>query len=139
MRKGVYDLKKFLTAMLALMMMTLPITTYAEQDVGGTGPVAKELHAVATPEPTPEPTHPPREIHVGISHNGNDFYEGDAVTLTATLINYEGDEIIGVQWQYSEDGEAWHDISGATSLDYTFHIDYTNYRYYWRILVTRLQ
>ena len=59
-------------------------------------------------------------------------YPGAVITLTATLTGF--DEGYTLQWQYSEDQQNWTDEPGANALTYTYTLDETNARYYWRVI-----
>ena len=59
---------------------------------------------------------------------------GGIVTFTAVLYGYEGAEYT-VQWQQSHDCEVWHDIEGATDLDFSIEVTKANFEDYWRIQV----
>ncbi len=62
--------------------------------------------------------------------------EGSEIRLFTESISEEEAEGCAFQWQYSLDGEEWLDVEGATEKDYTFQLDETNGRYYWRLIVT---
>ena len=40
-----------------------------------------------------------------------------------------------LQWQYSQDGEAWADLKDATGMNMDLEITRDNFDYYWRVVV----
>ena len=99
------------------------------------GPIAEEI-IVPTPAPTPMPR---REVSIRVSPDQKSYVVDTEVTLTAGLTNYLDSDVISVSWEYSEDGRSWHTVAGADSLSYTFRINESNYRYYWRVAVYRAE
>ena len=59
---------------------------------------------------------------------------GDIAHLDAVLYGYDG-FVFTLQWQISEDGEAWTDIDGATESRLDVLITEENYRMLWRVVV----
>ena len=90
------------------------------------GPAAEPAEEVAE-EPVEAPA-PVTEVTIAVERG-----EGDAVRLFAE--EDLGEEYL-YQWQYSLDGIEWLDIAGANNSDYTFTLDNTNGRYYWRLIVS---
>ena len=43
-----------------------------------------------------------------------------------------------LQWQYSKDDEEWVNVEGANGKDYDVTITLDNFKYYWRVLATRV-
>lgn len=90
------------------------------------GPAAEPAEEVV--EELVEAPVPVTEVTIAVERG-----EGDAVRLFAE--EDLGEEYL-YQWQYSLDGEDWFDIAGANNSDYTFTLDNTNGRYYWRLIVS---
>ena len=90
------------------------------------GPAADPAEEVAE-EPVEAPA-PVTEVTIAVERG-----ESDAVRLFAE--EDLGEEYL-YQWQYSLDGIEWLDIAGANNSDYTFTLDNTNGRYYWRLIVS---
>ena len=90
------------------------------------GPAAEPAEEVAE-EPAEAPA-PVTEVTIAVERG-----EGNAVRLFAE--EDLGEEYL-YQWQYSLDGIEWLDIAGANNSDYTFTLDNTNGRYYWRLIVS---
>ena len=65
--------------------------------------------------------------------------EGNEVRLFAENIGEDENEGYVYQWQYSLDNAEWFDIDGANGSDYTFNLDSTNGRYYWRLIVSETE
>ena len=64
--------------------------------------------------------------------------EGTVVTLTASLVGFEGDNV-ALQWQYTPDGGATIlDAEGASGAEISYSINPDNAGYLWRLKVTRL-
>ena len=62
--------------------------------------------------------------------------EGNEIRLFAENLSEEDSEKYSYQWQYSLNNEEWFAVEGATGKDYTFRLDQTNGRYYWRLIVS---
>ena len=62
--------------------------------------------------------------------------EGNEIRLFAENLSEEDSEKYSYQWQYSLDNEEWLALEGANGREYTFRLDQTNGRYYWRLIVT---
>ena len=52
-----------------------------------------------------------------------------------TILNGYEDLEYTLQWQYSEDGETWEDLEGATDVKLDQEITLENYEYFWRVAV----
>lgn len=96
-----------------------------------------------TAEPTPEATEaaeatqaPERSVSIHMAVPAN-LQMGDTVTLTATLIGFDG-LTVALQWQYSLDGQQWFDAQGATDAVYTFQVSEETSGSMWRLAVTIL-
>ena len=88
---------------------------------------AEELAEEVVEESAEAPA-PVTEVTIAVERG-----EGDAVRLFAE--EDLGEEYL-YQWQYSLDGIEWLDVAGANNSDYTFTLDNTNGRYYWRLIVS---
>ena len=62
--------------------------------------------------------------------------EGNEIRLFAENLSEEDSEKYSYQWQYSLDNEEWLALEGANGREYTFRLDQTNGRYYWRLIVS---
>ena len=101
-------------------------------------------------EPTPEATEaapeateaveatqaPERSVSIHMDVPAN-LQLGDTVTLTATLIGFDG-MTVALQWQYSLDGQQWFDVQGATDTVYAFQVSEETSGSMWRLAVTIL-
>lgn len=74
--------------------------------------------------------------HLEIEITKHPEFLGDTVTFELFLIDYAPGEIVDIEWQYSEDNETWFTIEGEHELTYTCVVDRTNYKYWWRGIVT---
>ena len=74
-----------------------------------------------------------RQVFISINNTGKHF--GDTVTITATLINFQTDDIYTFQWQYAEALPNWKNIQGAQEQIYSFILTKENYLYWYRVLV----
>ena len=63
---------------------------------------------------------------------GEPQYEGDVMTLRATLIGFENIDY-ALQWQFSTDDATWTDVSGATGDTLVVQLDESNAGCYWRV------
>ena len=59
-------------------------------------------------------------------------YEGDVMTLRATLIGFDNIDY-ALQWQFSTDDATWTDVSGATGDTLVVQLDESNAGCYWRV------
>lgn len=63
---------------------------------------------------------------------GEPQYEGDVMTLRATLIGFDNIDY-ALQWQFSTDDATWTDVSGATGDTLVVQLDESNAGFYWRV------
>ena len=63
---------------------------------------------------------------------GEPQYEGDVMTLRATLIGFDNIDY-ALQWQFSTDDATWTDVSGATGDTLVVQLDESNAGCYWRV------
>lgn len=63
---------------------------------------------------------------------GEPQYDGDVMTLRATLIGFDNIDY-ALQWQFSTDDATWTDVSGATGDTLVVQLDDGNAGCYWRV------
>ena len=63
---------------------------------------------------------------------GEPQYDGDVMTLRATLIGFDNIDYV-LQWQFSTDDATWTDVSGATGDTLVVQLDESNAGCYWRV------
>lgn len=63
---------------------------------------------------------------------GEPHYDGDVMTLRATLIGFDNIDY-ALQWQFSTDDATWTDVSGATGDTLVVQLDESNAGCYWRV------
>lgn len=63
---------------------------------------------------------------------GEPQYDGDVMTLRATLIGFDNIDY-ALQWQFSTDDAAWTDVFGATGDTLVVQLDESNAGCYWRV------
>ena len=63
---------------------------------------------------------------------GEPQYDGDVMTLRATLIGFDNIDY-ALQWQFSTDDATWTDVSGATGDTLVVQLDASNAGCYWRV------
>ena len=63
---------------------------------------------------------------------GEPQYDGDVMTLRATLIGFDNIDY-ALQWQFSTDDATWTDVSGATGDTLVVQLDEGNAGCYWRV------
>lgn len=63
---------------------------------------------------------------------GEPQYDGDVMTLRATLIGFDNIDY-ALQWQFSTDDTTWTDVSGATGDTLVVQLDESNAGCYWRV------
>lgn len=63
---------------------------------------------------------------------GEPQYDGDVMTLRATLIGFDNIDYV-LQWQFSTDDATWTDVSGATGDTLVVQLDKSNAGCYWRV------
>lgn len=74
-----------------------------------------------------------REIYVSVLREPKQF--GDIITLVVSLVNFKPDDHYTIVWQYSMNGKDWTSIAGEDERTYTFILDQTNCKYFYRVLV----
>lgn len=79
-----------------------------------------------------------RQVYIDVDPKRG-VVEGDLVTFTAILVNFQTDDVFTFQWQYTSDTSNWVSIDGATEQTYSFIVDKENYQYWWRVMVTLLE
>lgn len=63
---------------------------------------------------------------------GEPQYDGDVMTLRATLIGFDNIDY-ALQWQFSTDDATWTDVFGATGDTLVVQLDESNAGCYWRV------
>lgn len=63
---------------------------------------------------------------------GEPQYDGEVMTLRATLIGFDNIDY-ALQWQFSTDDATWTDVSGATGDTLVVQLDESNAGCYWRV------
>lgn len=63
---------------------------------------------------------------------GEPQYDGNVMTLCATLIGFDNIDY-ALQWQFSTDDATWTDVSGATGDTLVVQLDESNAGCYWRV------
>ena len=63
---------------------------------------------------------------------GDPQYDGDVMTLRATLIGFDNIDY-ALQWQFSTDDATWTDVSGATGDTLVVQLDESNAGCFWRV------
>lgn len=63
---------------------------------------------------------------------GEPQYDGDVMTLRATLIGFDNIDY-ALQWKFSTDDATWTDVSGATGDTLVVQLDESNAGCYWRV------
>lgn len=63
---------------------------------------------------------------------GEPQYDGNVMTLRATLIGFDNIDY-ALQWQFSTDDATWTDVSGATGDTLVVQLDESNAGCYWRV------
>ena len=111
----------------------LPIIKNPEQ------PEATDGEAEPEQKPEEKPAEKPDEqlqVNVLIDASNGLAYEGGEIGFIAAVSGAEPDELL-FQWQYSEDGESWEDIAGATGQTHEETVTPMNANGYWRVLVKK--
>ena len=128
----------------------LPIIKNPEQPVvvnPGKLPTGEQPEATdgeAEPEqkleekPAEKPDEQPTQLQVNVLIDASNglAYEGGEIGFIAAVSGAEPDELL-FQWQYSEDGENWEDIAGATGQTHEETVTPMNANGYWRVLVKK--
>lgn len=94
---------------------------------------------IATLKPEGMEALPTRELVLTSSLDGQEqVYYGTEVTLNATLVNFQEDDIYSVEWMYTVPGTGSDHvvIEGADQLTFTYTLTEENARNTWTILVT---
>lgn len=86
----------------------------------------------ALPEEDAEPEIPEIDFSTLQVVIGEPQYEGDVMTLRATLIGFDNIDY-ALQWQFSTDDATWTDVSGATGDTLVVQLDESNAGCYWRV------
>ena len=89
-------------------------------------------------EPEQKPDEQPTQLQVNVLIDASNglAYEGGEIGFIAAVSGAEPDELL-FQWQYSEDGENWEDIAGATGQTHEETVTPMNANGYWRVLVKK--
>ncbi len=120
----------------------LPIIKNPEQPVvvnPGKLPTEEQPEATdgeAEPEQKPDEQPTQLQVNVLIDASNGLAYEGGEIGFIAAVSGAEPDELL-FQWQYSEDGENWEDIAGATGQTHEETVTPMNANGYWRVLVKK--
>ena len=104
----------------------------------------KDYTPIEKPEQKPEekpaekPDEQPTQLQVNVLIDASNglAYEGGEIGFIAAVSGAEPDELL-FQWQYSEDGENWEDIAGATGQTHEETVTPMNANGYWRVLVKK--
>ena len=84
------------------------------------------------PEEDAEPEIPEIDFSTLSVAIGEPQYDGDVMTLRATLIGFDNIDY-ALQWQFSTDDATWTDVSGATGDTLVVQLDESNAGCYWRV------
>ena len=84
------------------------------------------------PEEDAEPEIPEIDFSMLQVVIGEPQYDGDVMTLRATLIGFDNIDY-ALQWQFSTDDATWTDVSGATGDTLVVQLDESNAGCYWRV------
>ena len=89
-------------------------------------------------KPAEKPDEQPTQLQVNVLIDASNglAYEGGEIGFIAAVSGAEPDELL-FQWQYSEDGENWEDIAGATGQTHEEIVTPMNANGYWRVLVKK--
>ena len=89
-------------------------------------------------KPAEKPDEQPTQLQVNVLIDASNglAYEGGEIGFIAAVSGAEPDELL-FQWQYSEDGENWEDIAGATGQTHEETVTPMNANGYWRVLVKK--
>ena len=86
----------------------------------------------ALPEEDAEPEIPEIDFSTLQVVIGEPQYDGDVMTLRATLIGFDNIDY-ALQWQFSTDDATWTDVSGAAGDTLVVQLDESNAGCYWRV------
>lgn len=92
----------------------------------------------AKPNRSQKPDEQPTQLQVNVLIDASNglAYEGGEIGFIAAVSGAEPDELL-FQWQYSEDGENWENIAGATGQTHEETVTPMNANGYWRVLVKK--
>ena len=75
-----------------------------------------------------------RSVDFEIEWDEEDPTIGSIAHFKAILNGYD-QLVYTLQWQYSEDGEAWQNLENETEMNMDQEITMDNYEYFWRVEV----
>ena len=116
----------------------LPTEEQPEATDGEAEPEQKPEATGGEAEPEQKPDEQPTQLQVNVLIDASNglAYEGGEIGFIAAVSGAEPDELL-FQWQYSEDGENWEDIAGATGQTHEETVTPMNANGYWRVLVKK--
>ena len=114
----------------------LPIIKNPEQPEATDGEAEPEQKPEEKPTEKPDEQPTQLQVNVLIDASNGLAYEGGEIGFIAAVSGAEPDELL-FQWQYSEDGENWEDIAGATGQTHEETVTPMNANGYWRVLVKK--
>ena len=116
----------------------LPTEEQPEATDGESEPEQKPEATDGEAEPEQKPDEQPTQLQVNVLIDASNglAYEGGEIGFIAAVSGAEPDELL-FQWQYSEDGENWEDIAGATGQTHEETVTPMNANGYWRVLVKK--
>ena len=114
----------------------LPIIKNPEQPEATDGEAEPEQKPEEKPAEKPDEQPTQLQVNVLIDASNGLAYEGGKIGFIAAVSGAEPDELL-FQWQYSEDGENWEDIAGATGQTHEETVTPMNANGYWRVLVKK--
>ena len=116
----------------------LPTEEQPEATDGEAEPEQKPEATDGEAEPEQKPDEQPTQLQVNVLIDASNglAYEGGEIGFIAAVSGAEPDELL-FQWQYSEDGENWEDIAGATGQTHEETVTPMNANGYWRVLVKK--
>ena len=116
----------------------LPTEEQPEATDGEAEPEQKPKATDGEAEPEQKPDEQPTQLQVNVLIDASNglAYEGGEIGFIAAVSGAEPDELL-FQWQYSEDGENWEDIAGATGQTHEETVTPMNANGYWRVLVKK--
>ena len=116
----------------------LPTGEQPEATDGEAEPEQKPEATDGEAEPEQKPDEQPTQLQVNVLIDASNglAYEGGEIGFIAAVSGAEPDELL-FQWQYSEDGENWEDIAGATGQTHEETVTPMNANGYWRVLVKK--
>ena len=116
----------------------LPTEEQPEATDGEAEPEQKPEATDGEAEPEQKPDEQPTQLQVNVLIDASNglAYEGGEIGFIAAVSGAEPDGLL-FQWQYSEDGENWEDIAGATGQTHEETVTPMNANGYWRVLVKK--